>query len=154
MSEKIYSSPQERLVKELAEELTAKLGRQAQSKYKTLENGEGHWLGVENSMSILYHHTKSEYHEFCSLVETLLFYNDLLEEMIRTPDDYSAKMVLENCTHINKKLKQLREESVDLAALSRMLVERITYDLFVLTSKLGEASVCNEEFSGAVSPES
>ena len=36
MSEKIYSNPQERLVKELAEELTAKLERQTQSKYKTL----------------------------------------------------------------------------------------------------------------------
>ena len=34
-----------------------------------------------------------------------------------------------------------------------MLVERITYDLFVTASKLGESSVCNEEFSGAVSPE-
>ena len=79
MPEKIYSNPQERLVKELAEELMAKLERQTQSKYKTLENGEGHWLGVENSMSILYHDTKSEYHEFCSLVETLFFYNNLLD---------------------------------------------------------------------------
>ena len=34
MSEKIYSNPQERLVKELAEELMAKLERQTQSKYK------------------------------------------------------------------------------------------------------------------------
>ena len=114
--------PEFELVEELSSKLKEKLGRRAQEngKYPTLENGKANWLGEQTSMEALYYHTKSEYHEMCSKMESIFNFYKLL--LVNYWDVEEKKKILPK---LKKRIDELDEETMDLAILSRMTLDRV-----------------------------